>query len=929
MRLSQIAQGTAMPKRRIAVIACGVLQWDIERLRARLRGIEPVVRVLPGQLHNDPHQLRELLQAQIDELDADESLRGIALAYGLCGRGTIRLQARRLPLVLPRAQDCIGILLGSHGRHMEQFGRHPGTRYLSQGWYDSNHSKRATERYHTARNDSLYGPSYQDLEQRYGPDNARFIAEFRESWKRNYRRSAYIRFEGESDCGPAPEASRALACELGWEHEILAGDDTLLFAMLNGDWSDPRLLVIPPGHKTASAPGEAVFGFTLGVDSHIEEVLARFASSGQQEAPTRSGIGLGIDTGGTYTDAVIYDFAGGKVLAQAKAPTVHEDLVVGIRAALAALPGEPLRQVSRVGLSTTLATNAFVESKGRPVGLLLLSGFEVDLERLPFRFVRHLRGIMTIDGSETEAVDEAQVRLCAREAKAAGCEAIAISGFASVINPAHEQTVARIAFEETGLHAVCGHELTSELNFLERANTAGMNARLVPLIEALIDAVTAALADHGLCAVRIMLVKGDGSQLLADVARQVPVETVLSGPAASVVGAARIFAATDAVVADMGGTTLDVAMLRHGLPELSDTGARIGEFRTSVRAMAVQTIGLGGDSEIDLSEWPAVRIGPRRVIPVCRLAETQPRCAAQLPELLREVVSRVRNATDLVALAPGASPGEDRVLRQVAEGPVLLAALAYRLNRPSPDYLPWHALESRGLLRRYGFTLTDVLHLQGTFTAFDGYLSGRVLDHWCVLLEVTREEIIDRILHEFRRMVIDTVLQVALPPGSPWTADSGLRRWLTARMADREPGRDASICPRLRVPLVGVGAPVGALFPELAAHLDTRVIVGDLSPVANAVGAIAGDVMLREVAAVRVRDDGVFVCSWRGGSARAADLGQALDSCTQALTAILRSQAEANRIPFAEPAFSLVRHEANTRDGSLFLGVTLRGELRG
>jgi len=918
-----------MAKHRIAVIACGVLQWDIERLRPRLRGGEPVVRILPGQLHNDPHQLRALLQAQIDELDADESLRGIVLAYGICGRGTIRLQARRLPLVLPRAQDCIGILLGSHGRHMEQFSRYPGTRYLSQGWYESSRSERNTARYHTARNDSLYGPTYEDLEKRYGADNARFIAEFRESWKRNYRRSAYIHFDGEHEQTPAAEASRALAEELGWEHETLPGDDTLLFAMLNGDWSDPRLVVIPPGHKTASAPGEAVFGFTLGVDSHIEEVLARFASRGQRDAPVRTGIGLGIDTGGTFTDGVIYDFSNGAVLATAKAPTVHEDLVVGIRAALARLPRERLREVTRVGLSTTLATNAFVEGKGRPVGLLVLSGFEVDTERLPFRFVRHLRGVMTIEGTETEPIEEAQVRLCAREAKADGCEAIAISGFASVINPAHEQAVARFAFDETGLHAVCGHELTSELNFLERANTAGMNARLVPLIEALIDAVTAALAEYGLHDVRIMLVKGDGSQLLADVARQVPVETVLSGPAASVVGAARIFGARDAVVADMGGTTLDVAMLRHGLPELSDTGARIGDLKTSVRAMAVRTIGLGGDSEIDLSEWPAVRIGPRRIIPICRLAESQPRCAAQLPELLREVVSRVHHATDLVALAPGAVPGDDRILSQLADGPVLLAALAYRLNRPSPDYLPWHALESRGQLRRYGFTLTDVLHLQGKFNAFDGYLSGRVLDHWCVLLEATREEVIDRILHEFRRMVIDTVLQVALPQGAAWQADSDLRGWLTARMADREPVGDARICPRLQVPLVGVGAPVGALFPELAERLNTTVTVGELSPVANAVGAIAGDVMLRELAAVRIRDDGVFVCSWRGGSLRAAGLGEALTACTEALTGILRREAEANRIPFDEPSFSLVRHEATTRDGALFLGITLRGELRG
>jgi hypothetical protein len=148
-------------------------------------------------------------------------------------------------------------------------------------------------------------------------------------------------------------------------------------------------------------------------------------------------------------------------------------------------------------------------------------------------------------------------------------------------------------------------------------------------------------------------------------------------------------------------------------------------------------------------------------------------------------------------------------------------------------------------------------------------------------------------------------------------------------MADREAQGDVHLIPALQVPLVGVGAPVSALFPELEHNLHTKVIFGDLSPVANAVGAIAGDVMLREIATVRVRDDGVFVCSWRGGSSRAADLGTALNHCTTALTEVLRCEATANRIPFSDPAFALLRHEAKTRDGALFLGVTLRGEVCG
>ncbi|MBN2450356.1 MAG: DUF1638 domain-containing protein, partial [Lentisphaeria bacterium] len=529
---------------RIGVVACGVLQWNIERLRPRLGEQELVLRILPAQLHNDPHRLREMLQGAIDELDAVEGVRGIAIGFGVCGRGAVGLHARRVPLVLPRVQDCIGVFLGSHLRHMEEFGRHPGSRYLTHGWFRKTVEERPLERCHTPRNDSLYGTTFEDLRERYGEDNARFICDFRDSWKRNYRRSAYIRFDGEPDHAAGRRAAEAIARELGWVHTLLEGDDSLLLALLSGQWSDPRLLVVPPGNKTVSAPGEAVFGFAVGIDGHVDDLLARYQAA-EKAPPLRQGIGLGIDTGGTYTDAVVFEFATGRVLAQAKAPTVHRDLIRGIRGALAALPPAEVRRVCRVGLSTTLATNAFVEGKGRPVGLLLMSRFAVDAGELPFPFVRHLRGAISIDGNEVEPVDENEVRRCAREAREAGCEAVAVSGFASVINPLHEQTVARIVLEETGLHAVCGHELTTRLNFVERATTATMNAKLIPLIETLIDALSEALAECGLPAVRIMVAKGDGSQMLADVARRIPVETVLSGPAASVVGAARLFRGRD------------------------------------------------------------------------------------------------------------------------------------------------------------------------------------------------------------------------------------------------------------------------------------------------------------------------------------------------------------------------------------------------
>ena len=919
---------------KIAVIACGVLDWNLKRVMARIGNTEFITRILPAQLHANPRRLREMLQEEIDALSVTPGLKGIVLGFGVCGRGTLGLTSGTVPLVVPKVQDCIGIYLGSHHRYLSEFRRRPGTRYMTHGWYEKTVEDRPRRSYMTARDKSLYGPGYGELEGRYGTDNARFICEFRETWKRNYQRSCYIRFSEEQSGPPGQQVSEGVARSLDWEHEVLEGDETLLYAMLNGDWHDPRILLVPPHSKTVPAPGAAVLAFTTGFESKADEILAKYRDRGEESPVRRSGIGLGIDTGGTYTDAVLFDFESEDVVGFSKAPTTHEDLVSGIRQALNELPPDDLRRVERVGLSTTLATNAFVERKGRPVALLLMTPVDAPLDVLPFHFVRRVRGVMSIEGEEVVPLDPEEVRAVAAEASAAGCQAFAVSGFGSVVNPAHEKEVARLALAETGLHAVCGHELSTRLNFVERATTAAMNAKLVPLIEALLDAVADVLCEFGLGHVRTMVVKGDGSQMLSRVARDVPVETVLSGPAASVVGAARLFNRRDAVVADMGGTTFDVAVLRDGSPILSGQGARIGDFRTSVRAMSVQTIGLGGDSEIDLSAWPSVSIGPRRVVPLCRVAERFP----ELPETMRTLdldrVSPEPNCLDFVAPAPGVEP-VGRMLEHLRGGPRLLDDLASCMGRPGARHIPWQQVETEGKIWRYGLTLTDVLHAEGAFVAFDPYPAKRILECWSMLLDVDQQDVIDAIHHEFRRLAAGEILGALLPASCPWEGDDALRTWLTAHLAASAPDGECSatgdvrFSTRIRVPLIPVGAPTPTLFPGLRGVLNQEVLVSEYAAVANALGAIAGDVLLQEHARVRVTEDGALLCSWRGGNARAPNLTAALDFCERALVELVRREAEANQIAYSTPFFTVQQHQAETREGKVFFGVSLLAELRG
>ncbi|MBC7316486.1 MAG: hydantoinase/oxoprolinase family protein, partial [Chloroflexi bacterium] len=276
-------------------------------------------------------------------------------------------------------------------------------------------------------------------------------------------------------------------------------------------------------------------------------------------------IALGIDTGGTYTDAVLLDYQSGEVLGAAKALTTRHDLSIGIEEAMARVIREA-GEIGLVSLSTTLATNALVEGKGAPVCALLI-GYD---ERTHADWVRTLNtdrvvflsGGHTTTGEEITALDERAVRSAIAQ-HAPHVAAFAISGYFAPRNPAHELAVKRLVHTMTGLPCTCGHELTHRLNALRRATTVALNASLIPLVCDLIAAVERSMARLGIRA-PLMVVKGDGSLMSADVAKERPIETILSGPAASVVGAQHLASSPHAIVVDMGGTTTDIALVRHG-----------------------------------------------------------------------------------------------------------------------------------------------------------------------------------------------------------------------------------------------------------------------------------------------------------------------------------------------------------------------------
>ena len=348
---------------------------------------------------------------------------------------------------------------------------------------------------------------------------------------------------------------------------------------------------------------------------------------------------IGIDTGGTYTDAVIIAHDTQKILGRAKALTTKGDLSIGVKEALTTVmqsfpAGAKSSAIGLVSVSTTLATNAVVEGHGSPVGVFLI-GFDSAMaganrhrEGLSECAARMIAGGHDHNGDAAVSLDVAAVE---REAELLKGEvsAFAVASAFAVRNPEHEKAARDIIMRVTGKPVTLSTELTSSLDAPRRALTAVLNARLISRISMLIDAVRLAMGElHISCP--LMVVKGDGTLARAENVALKPIETVLSGPAASLVGAKWLSGLDDFIMSDIGGTTTDIGILQGGRPRVAEEGAEVGGWRTMVKAIDVTTIGLGGDSEVHLAMDGSMQIGPQRIVPISLIGQRYPEVLAML-----------------------------------------------------------------------------------------------------------------------------------------------------------------------------------------------------------------------------------------------------------------------------------------------------------
>lgn len=586
---------------------------------------------------------------------------------------------------------------------------------------------------------------------------------------------------------------------------------------------------------------------------------------------------LGIDTGGTFTDAVLLDntisASNEQVIAKAKSLTTRHDFAIGIAEAAGLAIKQAGCKPDRIGmvsLSTTLATNALVEGQGARSALVAIGFAQRDLanagleEALGDDPVLLLPGGHNTLGEEAKPLDmtELEERL---DVLAKTVSGFAIAGYFAVRNPQHELAVRDLIMQRTGMAVTCSHELSAKLNGPKRALTTVLNARLVPVITRLIEATRRSLARQKIEA-PLMIVRGDGALVGADFATRRPIETILSGPAASLVGAHYLTGCDTAFVNDIGGTTSDVAMLAQGRPKLDPLGARVGGHRTMVEAVAMHTFGLGGDSQVWLggsSLNPRIELGPGRLVPISLLAHSWPDIVHVA--LDRQLKSALHNRHH-GRFAFRSGMGRENGLS------VVDAALYQRISSdPEPleeilsstrQITALNRLVGQGLVQVAGLTPSDATHALGQHRDWDSEAAGKALQLFARQkdgaggtlfrdpLELARA-IVSRVQRRSAEIVLESALNGDGKDGSELLEHSLVRDVLERREASgigQQPAKETDAVGfslKLNHPFIGLGASAHAYHPAAARLLDTSIVVPQHADVANAIGAVVGQVSMK------------------------------------------------------------------------------------
>ncbi len=569
-------------------------------------------------------------------------------------------------------------------------------------------------------------------------------------------------------------------------------------------------------------------------------------------------LGIGIDTGGTYTDAVIYDFAKKEVIAKTKTRTTKENLEIGIGKALDALPSELLEKARLLSLSTTLATNACVENKGGRGKLVLIGTSQKNLDWLDAKSMYGLKNedVFCIENKTSfdgKVVNHPDWNAVMQEQKKwfAEAQALAVSEVHAVHNSAVCEKLAKENLtKKHDVPLVMGVEVADELNFIERGATALLNAKLLPVMDEFIIAVKQALKKRKL-EIKQMVVRSDGSLMSEKMVVHYPVQTILSGPAASVIGARGLEHSKNNLIVDMGGTTTDISIVENGKPAMT-RGIRIGGVRTQIKGVYIDTFGLGGDSRITVAQGRPV-LHTRRVQPLCVVAMDYPEIKTELQTLLDSKRTSKFALYEFLYFVKEPNTYEHytakelELIKKLRTKPLMLGSGELSLYELGSE-----RLESEGVIMRAGLTPTDIMHVKGDFNKFDKEAS--ILAIKFCLKFLPEYETIEESIEHFCDAVYDSVceklycniVRIMLlhkyPEICAKELDTQVLNLIKTNWNKQNTNVFFDVNFNTDATLVGIGAPIHIFLPRVAKALNTNCVIPENAEVANALGAIIADI---------------------------------------------------------------------------------------
>ncbi|MBW1973381.1 MAG: hydantoinase/oxoprolinase family protein [Deltaproteobacteria bacterium] len=573
-------------------------------------------------------------------------------------------------------------------------------------------------------------------------------------------------------------------------------------------------------------------------------------------------IGLGIDVGGTNTDAVLLDLRSKKVILSNKSPTTYNDLSIGIKNVISKFDRSFFPKISLTSISTTLATNSIVEGFKNKISAFLIGydpkEFVIDLNDE----IHFVKGGHNVKGEEKSPLDIDYIKAAILKSRDF-VEGYAVSSFFSVRNPEHELCTKELINRYSNKPVTLGSELSFKLDAKTRAMTVILNAHLIPIIYDLLDSVKKVFKSFNINT-PIMVVKGDGSLIDEKEALYRPIETILSGPAASVVGAKSLIKdskkAKNGIVIDIGGTTTDIAILKDGQPEINFSVARVGRWKIHLKAIKMETIGVGGDSEIKIDSEGNIEVGPNRVIPICYLGCLYPEVNKELISIDKSVKSiDISSKINFYTLeeknnSHNLSNLEEDILEQLFPSPASLFQISKTLNRTIVEITKaLKKLEKKGFIKVSGFTPTDIFHIKGLYTEYNkesSELAYKILsksflnNKWDLLKRietVVYQNIGVKILGMLSKNELNKDLYHFL-----WDLSSNTSNYID--------GLECKI--NLHKMIIGVGAPSYAMIPSLTKIFNAKPLIPQYAEVANAIGAITSSVVIMEEAIIKPYKDG-------------------------------------------------------------------------